>query len=275
MTRKTSFYFSFFALPADKRRAIGAIYDFCRVVDDCVDLEPDPARARAALDRWRAEIDRVFGGGAPETKEGRALQPFVGRYRLPRTQFDALVDGVAMDVEPARFRTFADLEAYCHRVASAVGLMCAEVFGYRDPHVLDYARDLGVALQLTNILRDVAVDLRRNRRYVPTEDLERFGCTEEDLRREVAQAGRGVSSDAVRRLLEFQASRAHIFFHRAIRNLPREDARQFLAAEIMRAVYEDLLRRIEAARFDVFTSVVRVQRPRQAWLALRTYWRLR
>ena len=275
MTRKTSFYYSFLVLPGPQRRAITAVFDFCRAVDDSVDLEPDPARAEAAIGRWRAEVARVFGRQTPETPEGRALQPFVEPCHLPRAQFEALLEGVEMDARPRRYASFEDLEPYCHRVASAVGLICAEIFGYRDRATLTYARDLGVALQLTNILRDVGVDYRRGRLYLPQQDLARFGCTEDDIRREVEQAGAGVTSPAVRALLEHQAGRAKVFFGRAVRALPEGDRRRFVAAEIMRAIYEAILRGIEAADFDVFTRVIRVPRPAQARLAVRTWWRVR
>lgn len=273
MTRSTSFYFSFLALPAQKRRAITAVFDFCRAVDDAVDLETDPARITAALALWREEVDRVFTGRTPATDEGRQLQPFVEPNHLPRRHFDALIDGVAMDAAGTRYATFADLEPYCHRVASAVGLICAEIFEYREAAVLDYARDLGVALQLTNILRDVGVDYRNNRRYLPDEDLARFGCTWDDVKREVEQAGQGVRSDAVRALLAFQGARAREYFARAVASLPRDDARRFVPAEIMRAVYWELLQRIERAQYDVFTRVVRVPRPAQARIALAVWWR--
>jgi phytoene synthase len=275
MTRKTSFYYSFLVLPAGERRAITAVFDFCRAVDDAVDLEPDQARALAALAAWRDEVARVFEGRTPGTPQGRALQPFVTPFHLPREQFDALIDGVGMDASPRRYQTFADLEPYCHRVASSVGLICAEIFGYREPAVLDYARDLGVALQLTNILRDVGVDYGRGRFYLPAEDLARFGCTEAEIRDEIAHAGEGVRSERVRALLDYQAARARVFFSRAVRSLPETDARRFVAAEIMREIYFALLGRIEAARFDVFTEVLRIPRPTQARLALRTWWRLR
>jgi len=275
MTRKTSFYYSFLVLPAPKRQAITAVFDFCRAVDDAVDLESDSTRAMAAADWWRDEVDRVFTGAAPESPQGLAMQPFVTPFHLPRDQFQALVDGVAMDASPRRYRTFAELEPYCHRVASAVGLICAEIFEYRDRAVLDYARDLGVALQLTNILRDVGADYRQGRFYLPLEDLERFGCSEEDFRAEVEQAGHGVRSDRVRAVLEHQAARARVFYSRAQRLLPAEDASRFLPAEIMRAIYWALLCRIEASQFDVFTSVIRIPRPTQARLAIQTWWRLR
>lgn len=275
MTRKTSFYYSFLVLPAPQRRAITAVFDFCRAVDDAVDLEPDPARAQQALAMWRSEIDRVFSNQTPSTPQGRALQPFVEPFHLPREQFVALVDGVAMDASPRRYETFADLEPYCHRVASSVGLMCAEIFGYRERAVLDYARDLGVALQLTNILRDVAVDYRVGRFYLPAADLAKFGVAERDIRQEVEHAGHGVRSENVRAALAHHAGRAREYFDRATRALPREDASRFVAAEIMRAIYWELLCRIEAARWDVFTTLIRIPRPAQARLALKTWWRLR
>ena len=159
MTRKTSFYYSFLVLPKAKRDVIVAVWDFCRSVDDAVDLESDPALAEKALDQWRAEVVRVFDRSSePLTPQGTALKELGKPFNLPREQFDALIDGVSMDITPRRFQTFADLEPYCHRVASSVGLICAEIFGYHDPIVREYARDLGVALQLTNILRDVGVD---------------------------------------------------------------------------------------------------------------------
>ena len=274
--RNTSFYFSFVMLPAPKRRAITAVWDFCRAVDDAVDLETDAASAVRALGQWREEIALVFSdGGEPRTPQGRALQPFVTEFHLPRAQFEALADGVEMDAQPRRYQTFADLEPYCHRVASAVGLICTEIFGYKDRSVLEYARDLGVALQLTNILRDVAVDYRRGRLYLPLEDLARFGCTEEDIRKEVAEAGSGIRSERVRTVLEHHAARARVFFGRATRTLPASEAHSFVAAEIMRAIYWDLLQRIEAARCDVFSRVIRVPNPTRARLALATWWRFR
>ena len=275
MTRKSSFYYSFLVLPAPKRAAILAVFDFCRAVDDGVDLAADEATAAAAVHHWRGELARVFEGRVPATPEGVQLQPFVRLFHLPRTEFEALIDGVTMDIGRRRYPTFADLEGYCHRVASAVGLICAEIFGYRQPAILEYARDLGVALQLTNILRDVAVDYRLGRCYLPLEDLERSGCTEADIAREVERAGPGVASDRVRSALEHQAERARGFFARACQALPAADAQAFLPAEIMRAIYADLLRRIEARGYDVFSDLVRVPRVRQAQLAMTTWWALR
>lgn len=271
MTRKTSFYYSFLVLPKAKREVIVAVWDFCRAVDDAVDLESDPAKATIALDEWRREVDRVFSG-APRTRQGIALQALAAPFTLPREQFDALIDGVGMDITPRRFQTFAELQPYCLRVASSVGLICAEIFGYRDPVVREYARDLGVALQLTNILRDVSVDFAQGRLYVPLDEMARFDVNEDDIARECRDAGSGVKSPAVRALLEFQAKRAHEFFGKASRALPDAERRAVLAAEIMRAIYEETLRRIEAEGFDVFSRVIRLRRVTQARIAAGVLW---
>lgn len=270
MARDTNFYYSFLVLPALKRAAIIAVWDFCRAVDDVVD-EPGgdgvPARVRdrvaGELDRWRAELDRCFKGCA-ETPHGRRLQPFVAPFGLPRQPFEDLIDGVEMDLDQRRYETFADLRDYCRRVASTVGLICVEIFGYRDPRTRTYAADLGIALQLTNILRDVGSDLARGRLYVPLEDLARFACTEEDLRR-------GVMTDHVRALLEHQWERARTCYEQAGAELPRIDARRLVAAEIMKAIYFEILLRIRRSRYDVFSRRITVPRPRRAVIAAATW----
>jgi len=264
--RATSFYYSFLALPADQRNAIVAVWDFCRAVDDAVDEpgEVDPVRG---LSQWRDEVARLFEGGRPETDQGRQLLPFIARFKLPRPAFDDLIDGVAMDLGTPRYETFEALRQYCLRVASAVGLICVEIFGYRDVHTRDYAIDLGIALQLTNIIRDVSTDLDRGRVYIPIEDLRRFECTEEDLRA-------GVVTDSIRRLLAFQTARARQFYSKAEATLPKHDERRLVAARIMGAIYFELLRVIERRNYDVFQHKVRVSRPRQAFIALATWWKV-
>lgn len=273
MARDTNFYYSFLVLPADKRRAIIAVWDFCRAVDDAVDEAEGRASGGAAaeLSRWRAELEAAFGGGAPATPQGLALVPVIRRFNLPRSAFDALVEGVEMDLAPRRYGTFAELYEYCIRVASAVGLICVEIFGYSDPRARQYATDLGVALQLTNILRDVPEDFGRGRLYIPLEDLRQHGVTEEDLAAEVAGAGAGIRSARVTALLEQQARRAREYYARAARALPPGDASQLVAAEIMGAIYRGLLDRIERRRYDVFSEVVRIPRPARAWIAARTW----
>jgi len=272
MARDTNFYYSFLVLPPQKRRAIVAVWDFCRAVDDAVD-EVGAGDAATELTRWRAELRHCFDGSVPQTKEGRALQPFIPQFRLPRSAFEALIDGVEMDLHMHRYATFTDLYEYCIRVASAVGLICVEIFGYRDAASRQYAIDLGVALQLTNILRDVPEDLGRGRVYIPLEDFARHGCCEEDLRVEAGRAGNGVQSAAVKRLLAAQGQRAREYYARADAELPSEDTRRLVAAEIMGAIYRAILRRIERADYDVFTTRIRVPRPERALIAARTWLR--
>ena len=261
--RATSFYYSFLALPAAKRDAILAVWDFCRAVDDAVD-EPGAADPVQAIAHWREEIARVYDGREPTTSQGRHLLRHVARFSLPRSAFEDLIDGVEMDLQRSRYETFDELRQYCLRVASAVGLICVEIFGYRDLHARDYAIDLGIALQLTNIIRDVSSDLERDRVYIPAQDLQRFGCTEADLRA-------GVVTDRVRRLLAFEVGRAREFYRKAEAALPRRDRRRLVAARIMGAIYSDLLRSIENGGYDVFHGKMRVSRRRQAVVAATTW----
>jgi phytoene synthase len=274
VSRDTNFYYSFLVLPAEKRRAIVAVWDFCRAVDDAVDEAASPEVAVARTARWRRELAAAFDGGAPETPQGQALAPLVRQFNLPRPAFDALIEGVEMDLGSRRYETFADLYEYCIRVASAVGLMCVEIFGYRDPRARDYATELGVALQLTNILRDVPGDLAQGRLYLPLQDLRRHGVSEADLHREISRAGGGVQSPAVKALLASTARRAREYYARADAALPRGDRRRLVAAEIMGAIYRGLLDRIEARDYDVFTTIVRIPRPRRALIAAGTWARI-
>jgi phytoene synthase len=264
--RDTNFYYSFLVLPSEKRRAIVAVWDFCRAVDDAVDEAPatappgDPGSGRAQLAKWRAELAACYGEGTPQSSQGMSLVPFIDRFSLPRPAFEAVIDGVAMDLDRARYATFDDLREYCLRVASAVGLLCIEIFGYTDRRTRDYARDLGIALQLTNIIRDVGADLSRGRIYLPLEDLRRHGCTEEDLRA-------GVVSGPVRSLLAFQCGRAREFYENAERELPPADRRRMVAARIMAGIYHAILERIERSGYEVFGEKIRVPRPRRAVIA--------
>ena len=269
MSRDTNFYYSFLVLPAEKRQAIVAVWDFCRAVDDAVDEPPAvPGDASpdvaAEISRWRDELARCYDGEtAPETDQGRRLRPLVRRFDLPRQPFEDLIDGVAMDVSRPRYETFDELYEYCLKVASSVGLVCIEIFGYRSGSAREYAVVLGVALQLTNIIRDVSTDLKQDRIYLPQEDLRRFGCTEADLKS-------GLSPN-VGRLLEFECRRAREYYVKAAAILPRGDAQRLVAAEIMGAIYLAILRRIETRGYDVFSEVVRVPRPRRAMIAA-TVW---
>jgi phytoene synthase len=265
MSRDTSFYYSFLVLPPRKRNAIIAVWDFCRAVDDAVDEAPDAYAARRQLALWRDELAAVYASGkSPQTTQGSALQPYVAEFNLPRNPFEDLIDGVEMDLAHVRYQTFTQLTDYCRRVASAVGLVCVEIFGYRDPAARIYAIDLGLALQLTNIIRDVNADLRSGRVYLPAEDLARFHVTEDDLRS-------GRVTTAVRELLRFECERARSYYTKAAAVLPPVDRRSLLAAEIMGAIYFEILRRIERSGYDVFSRRIRVPRPHRALIALRLW----
>ena len=265
--RDTSFYYSFLVLPEHKRRAIIAVWDFFRAVDDDVDeragqLATEEARRAAAdaLAGWRDELAACYEGGQPRTSQGAALLPHIAAFKLPRRPFEDVIDGVEIDLDRPRFRSFDDLREYCLRVASAVGIVCIEIFGYTNANSRQYAIDLGIALQLTNILRDLGRDLSAGRLYLPTGDLARFGVTEDGLRA-------GTATSGVRALLEFESRRARDHYAKAAGELPREDARRFVAARIMGAIYLHLLQRIETGGFDVFGAPVRVPRGRQVSIA--------
>src|SRR5436190_3680973 len=270
-SRDTSFYYSFLVLPPRKRQAIVAVWDFCRAVDDAVDEIPEDewksglsmeARARAAesIAVWRDELDRIYGG-IPLTPQGKSLQPWVTEFNLPKREFQTLIDGVEMDLSFAKYPDFEALSTYCHKVASSVGLICLEIFGYRDAGARDYAVNLGMALQLTNIIRDVAGDLKRGRIYLPMDDLAWFHVTEHDLRA-------GVVTPNVRSLMRYQCRRARYYYRLASERLPRVDRRSLVAAEIMGEIYFAILRKIERSRYDVFGARPRVGRPRRAFIAL-------
>ena len=268
MAPKSSFYYAFLVLPRDARRAIIAVWDFCRAVDDAVDEEHGAGATppRDAVAGWRTELARCYGDGAPETPQGRALQPWIRRFDLPRQAFEDVIDGVSMDLDRTRYETFDALLEYCRRVASAVGLICIRIFRCQDAGARDYALHLGVALQLTNILRDVRTDLDRGRVYLPLEDLRAAGCSVDDL-----AAAR--VTEPVRRLLAFECRRAREFYQRALDARPEADRSRLVAAEIMRAVYFETLQRIEHRGYDVFSARVRVPKSRQAILALRQWLR--
>jgi 15-cis-phytoene synthase len=275
LTRKsgTNFYYAFRLLPMEKRRAIFALYSFCRAVDDCVDEEG--GEGEAGLDRWLAEVHRCYAG-QPETALGRDLAEALFQFPIPRGCFEDIVAGCRMDLTTVRYPTFADLRVYCERVASAVGLASIEIFGYRNPRTRDYAVELGLALQLTNILRDVAVDGERGRLYLPLEDLVRFSVTEEELRQAAAPGASVPRRPEVTALLAFQAGRARAHDDRSRALLPDEDRRPMLAAEIMGAVYRAMLDRIVVRGYPLARPAVALSRPRKAWIALRTlagvYW---
>ena len=267
VTRKSrsNFYYAFLALPRARREALYAVYAFCRTVDDIADLGTDAAAQRAGLAAWRRDIARCYeSGAAPEHPIARQLAGAVREFGLPRGALEAIVEGCEMDLQRSTYETFEELVPYCYRVASAVGLCCIEIFGYTDPGARDYAVSLGMALQLTNIIRDVGADARGGRIYVPQQDLRTFGVSAEDLRE-------GRYGDAFVRLMTAQATRARQQYATAWASFPTADARSLVPAEIMGRIYFALLGEIEARRFRVFDERVALPARRKAAIALRCW----
>jgi phytoene synthase len=259
----SSFYYSFLFLPEDRRRAIVALYAFCREVDDVVDECADAAVARAKLAWWRKEVAAVYHG-SPQHPVARALAALVPRFHLPEERLNEIIDGMEMDLEHNRYPDFDALKLYCHRVAGVVGLLSAEIFGYQDRHTLDYAADLGMAFQLTNIIRDVGEDARRDRIYLPLDEVKRHGVN-------VADIAQGRETDGFRRLMEFQIERAFGYYRQAFAKLPAVDRAAQRAGIIMAAIYQALLEEIRAAGCHVLTQRVALTPIRKLWIAWKTW----
>jgi phytoene synthase len=259
----TSFYYSFLLLPREQREAIYAVYAFCRAADDVADGPGDEAAKTRRLAEWRDELGRCYQG-APVHPITRALLPAVRRYRLPREHFEGILDGVATDLHPGRYETFEALRAYCYQVASRVGLLCVEIFGYRNPRSRNYAEELGVAFQLTNILRDLGPDAAAGRVYLPREDLARFRVGEGDLR-----AGR--LTPAVADLIRFEVERARGLYAGADALLPPEDRGGLYAARIMARIYQGVLTQIERMGYDVFRRRASLTAAKKIGIALQVY----
>jgi phytoene synthase len=255
----SNFYYAFLFLPKAKREAIYAVYAFCRLSDDLVDEQRAGGDPAAALARWRAELDLYYRdrvGHPVIVAAGQAAR----RFDIPKTYFDELLNGMEMDLSRTRYDTFDDLYGYCYRVASVVGLICIEIFGYTNLRTKEYAERLGIAFQLTNILRDLPADAARGRIYLPLDELKRFEYSPEDL-------AAGVYNERFTELMRFQCERAHAYFRDAAAALPAEDRRSLLAAEIMRAIYYRLLLKIERERYDVFRADISLPRSRKLLLA--------
>lgn len=259
----SSFYYSFIFLPPEKRAAITALYAFCREVDDIADDCTDAAIAQAKLAWWRSEIASVFGG-EPSHPVSQALIPVVRRYDMAAEQFLEIIDGMEMDLNQNRYPDFKTLNLYCYRVAGVVGELSAIIFGYRDRKTLKYAHDLGLAFQLTNIIRDVGEDARRNRIYLPLNELAQFGVGEADL-----LACR--ESPQFQQLMRFQAERARSYYDQAFQELPKADRRSQLPGIIMAAIYRTLLQEIEQDGFRVLNQRIAIPPLRKFWIAAKTW----
>jgi phytoene synthase len=259
----SSFYYSFLFLPQDRRRAITALYAFCREVDDTVDECSDAAVARAKLAWWRKELAAVFHG-APQHPVARALAEVAPRYNLSEERLNEIVDGMEMDLHHNRYADFETLKLYCHRVASVVGLLSAEIFGYQDRRTLEYAADLGMAFQLTNIIRDVGEDARRDRVYLPLDELARYGISETDILH-------ARQTDGFRRLMEFQIERALGYYRSAFDKLPPVDRRAQRPGIVMAAIYQTTLDEIRRDGCQVLTQRISLTPIRKLWIAWKTW----
>jgi len=259
----SSFYYSFLFLPPERRRAITALYAFCREVDDVVDETSDAQLAATRLAWWRMEVDNLFAGN-PQHPVTKALLPFIAKYSLPKTNLAEIIDGMEMDLTQTRYLDWPGLERYCYRVAAVVGLLAAGIFGYRDARTLDYARELGIAFQLTNIIRDVGEDARKNRIYLPMSDLKQFGVPAADIlnARQTPEFGR---------LLQFEAQRAKEHYARAFSALPAADRKAQRPGLIMAAIYRALLDEIERDGWQVLTRRTSLTPLRKFWIAWKTW----
>jgi phytoene synthase len=259
----SSFYYSFLFLPAERRRAITALYAFCREVDDAVDEASEPQLAAAKLAWWRSEVASLFAGN-PQHPVTRALHPFREKFSITAERLNEIIDGMEMDLTQTRYLDWPGLERYCHRVAGVVGLLAAGIFGYRNPRTLDYARDLGIAFQLTNVIRDVGEDARKNRIYLPMDDLKRFNVPASDILQSRESAG-------FRALMAFQAERARSYYERAMAALPPEDRRAQRSGLIMAAIYRALLEEIEDEGFRVLVHRTSLTPLRKFYIAWKTW----
>jgi phytoene synthase len=259
----SSFYYSFLFLAPERRRAITALYAFCREVDDVADEVRDVGVARTKLAWWRTEVANLFAGH-PQHPVTKALAPFAAPYGLDADRLNEIIDGMEMDLVYHRYTDFESLKLYCHRVAGVVGQLSASIFGYTDPATLEYAEALGIAFQLTNIIRDVGEDARRGRVYLPADELARFGLTPEDIlaRRE---------SEGFRKLMQLQAERARSYYDLAFSRLPPQDRRSQRAGLIMAAIYGTLLDEIRRDDFRVLDQRIALTPLRKLWIAWRTW----
>ncbi|MGB5536932.1 MAG: presqualene diphosphate synthase HpnD [Thiogranum sp.] len=258
----SSFYYSFLFLPAEQRRAITALYAFCREVDDVVDECSDTGVAHRTLDWWQKEVEQCFSG-QPRHPVGLALQQPVQTYNLPAEYFQEIIDGMRMDLQQNRYETFSELALYCHRVAGVVGLLSAEIFGYRHRGTLKYAEELGTAFQLTNIIRDVREDAERGRIYLPLDELLEFRINPHDLLNARV-------TDRLHEMLGFQAQRARRYYQRAMSHLPPADRYAQRSGLIMAEIYRTLLDELEADEFRVMQQRLSLTPLRKLWIAWRT-----
>ena len=267
----SSFYYAFKFLPPPRRAAITAFYAFCREVDDVVDEVHDPSVAAAKLAWWRKEVAGAFAG-APSHPSMKALMPHAANFGIAAEHLNAVIDGCQMDLEQTRYLDFPGLARYCHLVAGVVGEVAANIFGREQEQTLEYAHRLGLAMQLTNIIRDVGDDARRGRIYLPMAELQQFEVKASEILKRDAPWGYSPRFDA---LMRFQAQRAHASFDEALALLPAGDRRAQRPGLMMANIYRTLLREIEASKFQVLHQRIALTPLRKVWIAMRTNWQAR
>jgi phytoene synthase len=262
----SSFTVSFIFLPKTQRDAMTALYAFCREVDDVVDECTDYTVAQAKLNWWKSEVQNLYTN-TPQHPVTKALQPFIQQFNLAQEHFLEIIDGMEMDLKFNRYEDFKQLQLYCYRVASVVGLLSASIFGFKNRKTLKYAHDLGMAFQLTNIIRDVGEDARRGRIYLPLDELRKAKVSEEDILQ-------SRETPAVKELIEYQIERAESYYDKALHELPAEDAKQQRAGLMMAAIYRTLLREIKADSAEkVLNSRTSLPPLRKFMLAAKTYFK--
>lgn len=259
----SSFYYSFLFLTQERRRAITALYAFCREVDDTVDECTDQSVARIKLAWWRTEVSKMYEG-TPSHLVMKALQPHVAVYKLEQKHLQAIIDGMEMDLDQSRYLDYPALQRYCWHVASVVGILSASIFGVTNPRTLEYAEKLGLAFQLTNIIRDVGEDARKGRIYLPINELQQFGVTAADLLN-------ARHSDKFEALMRFQVARAYKMYDEAMALLPKEDRRAQRPGLMMAAIYRTVLDEIERDNYQVLNQRISLTPIRKLWLAWKTY----
>ena len=259
----SSFYYSFLFLAPERRRAITALYAFCREVDDTVDECTDESIARIKLAWWRTEVSTMYAA-TPTHPVMLALQPHLAVYDLKEAHLQAIIDGMEMDLNQTRYLDYKAMQTYCWHVASVVGILSASIFGVTDPRTLEYAEKLGLAFQLTNIIRDVGEDARKGRIYLPVNELQQFGVTAADLLN-------ARHSDKFEALMAFQVARAQTVYDEAFALLPKQDRRAQRPGLMMAAIYRTLLTEIERDHYHVLTQRISLTPVRKLWLAWKTY----
>jgi len=259
----SSFYYSFLFLPKDKRRAITALYAFCREVDDVVDECSDEQVARTTLNWWRTQVAEIYAG-KPQHPVAIALVPVVKQFGLAQEHLLEIIDGMEMDLDQPRYADFKSLQLYCYRVASVVGLLSVEIFGYSNRQTLKYAHDLGIAFQLTNIIRDVGEDARRNRIYLPMDEMQQFNVTAADILN-------ANESENFQKLMAFQIERAQRFYQQALTQLPDCDKKHQRTGLIMAAIYRATLDEVVKSGCHVLKERVSITPLRKLWLAWTTW----